>query len=528
MRKRNRRAKLSTRLPAGVSAAFIRELQQALPTDGFKSQYLREELLSKYCDPTTVRAETRRTAAITKWLLSEARNAQTNQRLYLGDADFGWLTYEQLCSRVKTLIGRILGEVRYPEIFRESGVFHTNGASTRVKRSEVAAIHKLQGDVHLSNSAVKHWLAFASGTRLSKQDCILREENVLFTVPKKTDIDRVACKEPEINMLLQRCVGNHIRSRLRRVGINLNDQTRNQELARRAVREDLATIDLSSASDSITKQLVFDMLPFEWWSLLDDIRVKHTLIDPSFLKEDPEVSRILKTDPTEKLKSLDHSLTDTGERLHELEMFSSMGNGFTFELESLLFYAITRVVCWRSGVRGIISVYGDDIIAPTRIVPRLKRIFDYIGFQVNMSKSFWRGPFRESCGKHYHNGFEVTPFYIRREILSLMDLILHLNHVLEWDGRGWGFFTTDSLAVFHKKWSKYVPARLHGGIDPSDPGALVTGDSPRQRLVPVTKSTQHNRLSAELHWLMMKESTDQVISVDPQKEVGYETQPIIS
>jgi hypothetical protein len=511
-----------------VSAAFIRELQQALPTDGFKSHYLREELLSKYCDPKTTPADIRRTAAVTKWLLSEANNARTNQRLQLADANFGWLTYEQLCSKVKTLIARILGPVCYPEVILDSGVFHTNGASTRVKRSSQAALLKLQGEVHLSNSAIKHWLVFASGTRLSKQVCTLREENVLFTVPKKSDIDRVACKEPEVNMLLQRAVGNHIRHQLMKFGINLNDQTRNQELARCAVQKGLATIDLSSASDSITRQLVFDMLPFEWWSLLDDLRVKTTKIPAEFLAQSDQVVRILKTDPSGPLRDLNLPEPKDKHIYHELEMFSSMGNGFTFELESLLFYAITRIVCRRSGVRGTISVYGDDIIAPIGIVPRLKRIFDYIGFTVNMKKSFWRGPFRESCGKHYHNGFDVTPFYIRREILSLMDLILHLNHVLEWDGRGWGFFTSDSLAAFHKKWSRYVPARLHGGIDPSDPGALVTGDLPRHRLVPVTKPWQHNRLSAELHWFMMKESTDIPIGVDPRFEVGYKTQPFIS
>jgi hypothetical protein len=284
-------------------------------------------------------------------------------------------------------------------------------------------------------------------------------------------------------------------------GINLNDQTTNQDYACVGPFFGLATVDLSSASDSISKQLVFDMLPFEWWSLLDDLRVKSTII------EDPSVG---------------------GSISHEMEMFSSMGNGFTFELESLLFYAITRVVCWKSGVRGTISVYGDDIIAPSKIVPRLKQLFHFIGFTVNAKKSYWRSPFRESCGKHYHNGFEVTPFYIRREILSLMDLILHLNHILEWDGRGWGFFTTPDLAAFHFKWSKYVPARLHGGIDPTDPGALVTGDSPRHRLVPVTKRVKHNDESSQLHWFMMKESTDLPISVDPRQDIGWTTQPVVS
>ena len=49
----------------------------------------------------------------------------------------------------------------------------------------------------------------------------------------------------------------------------------------------------------------------------------------------------------------------------ELNMFSSMGNAFTFELESLIFWAIANAVCYCSGSRGHISVYGDDIIVPS-------------------------------------------------------------------------------------------------------------------------------------------------------------------
>lgn len=490
MRKRKKSNALSTRLPAGVGKKFLSELLQAIPDEDFKSRYLREVILSKYCDQSTTPEDVRRSSAITKWLGTEVRNANTNQRLYLKDVDLGWTTLDKFLSDVRSLIAHILGPVDYPQIFE--GTYHTNGASTRVKRSPVAALAKLQGDVHLSSSALKHWFAFASGTKLSKQNIVLQEESVLFTVPKKSDIDRVACKEPEGNMLLQRGVGNFIRRRLRRTGVDLNDQSVNQRLARDAVRKNLATIDLSSASDSISQQLVFDVLPFEWFSLLDDLRVKSTLIDG---------------------------------QIHDLEMFSSMGNGFTFELESLIFYAITRVVARRSGVRGTISVYGDDIIAPCALVPRLIRLFHLVGFKTNVEKTFWTGPFRESCGRHYHNGFDVTPFYVRREVLTLMDLILHLNHVLEWDGRHWGFFLTQELSNFHQRWSKYVPRRLYGGVDPANPAALVTGDSPRHQLVLRSKPVKHNRLASELHWFMMREHTNIPICIDPTEGKAWVTRP---
>jgi hypothetical protein len=118
---------------------------------------------------------------------------------------------------------------------------------------------------------------------------------VLFTVPKSSEIDRVACKEPEVNMFMQRSVGAHIRRRLRRVGVDLNDQTVNQHLAKIAVDQGLATIDLSAASDSITEQLVVNWLPPEWFLLLNRLRVHNVDVDGT---------------------------------LHPLQMFSSMGNGF--------------------------------------------------------------------------------------------------------------------------------------------------------------------------------------------------------
>jgi len=494
-KKRKRSDKINTRLPANTSQDFIRELLAAIPDeDGFKSQYLKEEILSKYSDPRTTPASVRADSAISKWLSVERQNAETNRRLYIGDVDLGWIHSDEFCSQVRSLISRILGPLQYPSVI-DDGV-HTNGASTRVPRGVTAAVQKLTGEAHLSESAIKHWIAFASGTRLSSQDLRLFESSKLFTVPKKSDIDRVACKEPEINVLLQKSVGNHIRRRLRRFGIDLNDQSRNQELAKVAVKEKLATIDLSSASDSISRQLVINLLPFEWWSLLDDLRVKSTYI---------------------------------GDDFHELEMFSTMGNGFTFELESLLFYAIVRVVCWRSGVKGRISVYGDDIIAPTACVKRLKRVFDYLGFKMNPKKTHSTGLFRESCGKHYYGGFDVTPFYIRREVSTLPDLISLLNKVLEWDGRTWGCFTTFELTAFHRKWSKLVPRRLHGGIEPSDPTALVTGDLPRHRLVPRTRTVRFQQEAGLSLWFLDKRHAErQALSIAPSIEVSYRTRPIVT
>lgn len=503
MRHKIDRRSFDVDLPVGTWERIRPQLMHVLrglrKPGGFGTEYLEREIFSKYSDPKTVSPKVRREAAKMKWLSQEHRNAKTNQRLYLNDADFGYVTSEDLLSKVRTLISRILGPVRYPAVLQLST--HTNGASTRVSRSPSSAVEKLTGEGHISSSAYQHWVAATLCSQLAHQKFGMREASEFFTVPKKTEIDRVACKEPEGNMLLQRSAGLYIRDRLRRFGIDLQDQSVNQDLARRGSEDgSLATIDLSSASDSITRQLVMNLLPFEWWSLLDDLRVKSTIID--------------------------------GAR-HELEMFSSMGNGFTFELESLIFYAVTRTVCRLSKVRGRISVYGDDIICPSGIVPRLIRVFHWLGFRTNSAKTFHTGPFRESCGKHYYRGFDVSPFYIRREIRALPDLINFLNNFAHWNNtqcagyHGELYFLTSEALEFWKRWAALVPRVLRGGQSLSDPSALVDGSKPKHRLIPVLKDSKFPQESGLVLWLHRREYTELPLSIDSTMAVAWKTAPIV-
>jgi len=459
-------------LPSHIGESFLRELS-ALIADlssegGFKEKYLASEFLSKFCDPSTTPPEVRRSSAIKKWLSVEKRNQRTNARIMLGEEDFGYATSDDIILDARRIVAKTLGTVNVDRIFANPS--HTNGASTRIRRSPKALIEKHEGKAHLSSSSIRWWLSVASSTRLATQPLELYEASELFTVPKSTDIDRVACKEPEINMLLQRCVGGYIRRRLAVAGINLNDQTTNQILAREALDRGLATIDLSSASDSISKSLVMALLPTEWWVLLDDLRVHYASVDGD---------------------------------IHHLQMFSSMGNGFTFELESLLFWALTRSICKNSGVKGRISVYGDDIIAPSKIGPRLKRTFSWFGFTVNEKKSHWSGQFRESCGKHYHGKTDVTPFYVRKPISQKSEMIRLLNRLLIWDGSTYKCFITEKVALFHAKWSKQIPTKLWGGTNPEDIMSLVSGDAPRKRLLQKRRPLAYNDTYALESWFLM-------------------------
>jgi hypothetical protein len=86
-----------------------------------------------------------------------------------------------------------------------------------------------------------------------------------------------------------------------------------------------------------------------------------------------------------------------------------MGNGATFSLETLIFASILDACCGHARY----SVYGDDLIVPRDNVARVIMALKYVGFIVNTDKSYTDGPFRESCGKDYYRGTDITPFYLR-------------------------------------------------------------------------------------------------------------------
>lgn len=212
---------------------------------------------------------------------------------------------------------------------------------------------------------------------LSDEFLIVRGSRGLL-VEKNAKTKRFIAAEPSGNIFLQLGFGAEIRRCLHRVGINLDDQSINQTLAKHALDLGLATVDLKQASDTICRELVWLLLPFRWACVLDDLR--------------------------------SHELEFEG-RWHMLSKFSSMGNGFTFELETLIFWSLTEALRDVKGLRGRVSVYGDDIICPSQMFLELKELLAWVGFETNVKKSHAEGVFRESCGKHFFRGKDVTPIY---------------------------------------------------------------------------------------------------------------------
>lgn len=213
------------------------------------------------------------------------------------------------------------------------------------------------------------------------------EGNRFTTVPKDSKKDRGIAIEPSINLFYQLGYGRVLRERLRRAGIDLqNGQDIHRRVACEAsIKGHLSTIDLSSASDTVCRNLVKLLLPQRWYDSLESLRSSRTQMP--------------------------------GGKWVVLEKFSSMGNGYTFELETAIFLSIAYAVCALGGhlpkEGENLFVYGDDIIIPTAASADVLAALAFFGFTPNRRKTFVCGSFRESCGGDYFDGRPVRAFYLK-------------------------------------------------------------------------------------------------------------------
>jgi hypothetical protein len=230
----------------------------------------------------------------------------------------------------------------------------------------------------------------------------LTNSNKLSYVPKTAKIHRIIAVEPLLNSFLQKGVDKFMKRRLKSVcHIDLYDQSRNQDMARLGslpCDDPYCTIDLEAASDSLSKRIVKLLLPPEWWEFLLKLRTPQYELDGEYFT---------------------------------YSKFCSMGNGFCFPLESLIFAAITHAAHYRydqpipdlrfrkmamSSKSTDFSVYGDDIVVRTRSVHQVIGDLQLAGFTINSEKSFVEGPFRESCGADWYLGQDVRPVNLTKWI----------------------------------------------------------------------------------------------------------------
>lgn len=232
--------------------------------------------------------------------------------------------------------------------------------------------------------------------------------------PKSPTCSRVTCTEPNLNMMFQKGIDKLLRPQLERCwGINLKTQeTKNQELARLgSLYGTYATIDLTSASDTISRKVVKWLLPKRAVSVLNWCRSERTQL-PSGAWVD-------------------------------LHMLSSMGNGYTFSLETVIFTAVVLsayevlgipVVFPHGRSLGNFGVYGDDMVVVTEAYGLVSRLLTLLGFEVNSSKSFHDGNFRESCGSDWYYGQNVRGVYCNH-LRRAADRYSLLNRLVDWTAR---------------------------------------------------------------------------------------------
>lgn len=225
---------------------------------------------------------------------------------------------------------------------------------------------------------------------------------------------------PGLNIMLQLGVDGVFRQQLISHGINLNSQRHNQNLARDGIERDLVTIDVKNASGCIAKRVVRDHFPVAWVDYLDKLRCNFAIVN---------------------------------NELHEYEQYSSMGNGFTFTLETILFFAICRAaarLCGRSLQVNEVAVYGDDIIVPKDLALITIEALKLFGFATNLEKTYITGYFRESCGKDYYYNtktnvsVDVRPIFIKEFPEYVDDLYDIYNRLRAWC-RQWLDATEDEV-----------------------------------------------------------------------------------
>jgi hypothetical protein len=226
-------------------------------------------------------------------------------------------------------------------------------------------------------------------------------------VPKSQDISRMICTEPNLNMYFQLGLGALLERRLRE-SFNLDLATQpffNQQLARQgSIDGQFSTIDLSSASDSISLGMCKRIFPAWFFETLLELRSTSTLLDGVVVP---------------------------------LDMVSTMGNGFTFPLQTIIFSCLIRAAYRACGIhvydKGTRNwgCFGDDLIVDKRAYRSVVRLLDILGFSVNSSKTFPEGYFKESCGADWFLGQPVRGVYIRK-LRSPQDIFVSINLLNEW------------------------------------------------------------------------------------------------
>ena len=249
----------------------------------------------------------------------------------------------------------------------------------------------------------------------------------VISVPKTMKTPRIIGIEPTAMQYMQQALLPEILEAITEVDyldsmLGFADQTPNQRMAcDGSLHGGLATLDLSEASDRVSNQHVR--------LLLAGHRHLHDAVD---------ACRSRKADVP-------------GHGTIRLAKFASMGSALCFPFEAMVFLTVVFLGIQRSlntslslkdvkSFQGSVRIYGDDIIVPVDHVDSVNDMLQTFGFVVNTGKSFWTGKFRESCGKEYYDGQDVSIVKVRhmfptsRRNATEVVSVVSLRNQLYWAG----------------------------------------------------------------------------------------------
>jgi hypothetical protein len=223
----------------------------------------------------------------------------------------------------------------------------------------------------------------------------------LIDVPKTLKTPRLIASEPVSHQWCQQAIKDFLTDSLARTPLNraihFRDQRENQGLALEASHtQSHATIDLSSASDRLS-----------CWTVERIFRRNHSLVEALHATRTRwVVNTIDRKSPT----------------FHRLRKFACMGSACTFPVQSYVFaiLAVSAVIVSRKlpitikSIRRIsqeVRVFGDDMIVPIDGWTTLQGILGSLELEVNRTKTFYSGKFRESCGLDAYDGNDVSAVY---------------------------------------------------------------------------------------------------------------------
>lgn len=463
-----------------LSEEFLQMLRKAKPCAStayaFKWDYLLDSFMSKH--PGAGGDDiTRYETAINKLLKANDSCGYINR---MGYADNSY-SMKTVLSRAATICDNTLGPFTW-DVLR--GARFTSGSTTSRDKKHGDPYYKYHSSqpLHVTKQCANLAKALISLTPVWCDNGAL--DNIQYvaggtviTVPKNAETDRAIEQQPDLNAFLQKGIGLALDSRLGRVGIDLHDQTTNQALAWVGSCDgSLATIDLRGASDHVSLRLVRDLIPEPWCDLLERCRV-----------------------PCGSVKLQNQT------RVVTWELYATMGNGTTFGIETLVFYSLAKAVMEEAGIRPVVgtnlAIYGDDIIVPSVCAERLIWVLHAVGFTTNLKKTFISGPFRESCGKHYYAGHDVTPFYVRTPISDLSRVCWFLNSLRKWAyDESTGVCDPSVYDVWKRIRRKYVPSELLGGSNIEDLNCVYSQPREGSVITYAVITRKINNWRAYLRW----------------------------